>query len=132
MKKAFEQNVSRAKPRLRLGAFTGVVDPAEPEETSSPEASAAEPEMARAAEAPAAASDLSAEVRARIERARAPRPSAAEAIDAALHPRAGAPAGAAASAPAMAAEPTGDAAGAHRDAARATRWRCRRPHRAAR
>ncbi len=23
MKKAFEQNVSRAKPRLRLGAFTG-------------------------------------------------------------------------------------------------------------
>jgi len=37
MKKAFEQNVSRAKPRLRLGAFTGVIDPAAPEESPSPE-----------------------------------------------------------------------------------------------
>ena len=31
MKKAFEQNVSRAKPRLRLGAFTGAVDPTAPD-----------------------------------------------------------------------------------------------------
>jgi hypothetical protein len=45
MKKAFEQNVSRAKPRLRLGAFTGVVDPAAPEE-------AQEPEQAQAHRAP--------------------------------------------------------------------------------
>ncbi|RKH15911.1 MULTISPECIES: extensin-like protein [unclassified Corallococcus] len=75
MKKAFEQNVSRAKPRLRLGAFTGALDPAEPTE-------------AAAAEAPppvAESPDLSAEVRARIERGRAPRPSAAEAIEAALN-----------------------------------------------
>ncbi len=28
MKKAFEQNVSRAKPRLRLSALTGVTEPA--------------------------------------------------------------------------------------------------------
>jgi DNA repair exonuclease SbcCD ATPase subunit len=99
MKKAFEQNVSRAKPRLRLGAFTGVIDPAAPDESpeSMPEqALAQEPAPARpsapepmpAAEAPAVASthnDLSAEVRARVERARAPRPTAAEVIEAALH-----------------------------------------------
>ncbi|WP_227026708.1 extensin-like protein [Corallococcus soli] len=86
MKKAFEQNVSRAKPRLRLGAFTGALDPAEPT------ASAAEPTP----EAPppvAESPDLSAEVRARIERGRAPRPTAAEAIEAALNtPSAHAPA----------------------------------------
>lgn len=87
MKKAFEQNVSRAKPRLRLGAFTGVVDPAAPEETQEPEqalAQAPELEPAPAPEAPSATHDLSAEVRARVERARAPRPTAAEVIDAAL------------------------------------------------
>ncbi|MCP3136206.1 extensin-like protein [Pyxidicoccus xibeiensis] len=79
MKKAFEQNVSRAKPRLRLGALTGLIDPAEgsaPAESDAVAESAPPP----AAEAP----DLSAEVRARIERARAPRPTAAEAMDAAL------------------------------------------------
>jgi hypothetical protein len=44
MKKAFEQNVSRAKPRVRLGALTGLLE--------TPEAAAdAEP----TAEAPAAA-----------------------------------------------------------------------------
>ncbi|AKQ69458.1 Extensin-like protein [Myxococcus hansupus] len=81
MKKAFEQNVSRAKPRLRLGALTGLVDPVEP--TPSAEQ---EPEEASAAapEATAEAPDLSAEVRARIERSRAPRPSAAQAMDVAL------------------------------------------------
>ncbi|KFE71017.1 hypothetical protein [Hyalangium minutum] len=78
MKKAFEQNVSRAKPRVRLGALTGLLDSPEGAETAE---DAPEP----VAEAPApAAPDLSSEVRARIERARAPRPTAAEAIDAAL------------------------------------------------
>ncbi|KFA90942.1 extensin-like protein [Archangium violaceum] len=94
MKKAFEQNVSRAKPRLRLGAFTGVVDPAAPEEpqeqppqalAQEPEPQAPAPEPEPAPEPPtSAAHDLSAEVRARVERARAPRPTAAEVIDAAL------------------------------------------------
>ncbi|WP_244224549.1 hypothetical protein [Corallococcus sicarius] len=77
MKKAFEQNVSRAKPRLRLGALTGALDPADPTGT----AAASTPEAPPAAESP----DLSAEVRARIERGRAPRPTAAEAIEAALN-----------------------------------------------
>jgi len=91
MKKAFEQNVSRAKPRLRLGAFTGVVDPAAPEETQEPEQALAQPQAPEptpepepAPEPPSATHDLSAEVRARVERARAPRPSASEVIDAAL------------------------------------------------
>jgi hypothetical protein len=79
MKKAFEQNVSRAKPRLRLGALTGLIDPAAEPAPPEPDVSAEAPE-APTAEAP----DLSAEVRARIERARAPRPTAAEAMDAAL------------------------------------------------
>ncbi|WP_164017754.1 extensin-like protein [Pyxidicoccus trucidator] len=80
MKKAFEQNVSRAKPRLRLGALTGLIDPAaEPSAPAEPEA-LVDSDSAPTAEAP----DLSAEVRARIERARAPRPTAAEAMDAAL------------------------------------------------
>jgi FtsZ-binding cell division protein ZapB len=74
MKKAFEQNVSRAKPRVRLGALTGLLE--------TPEAPA---ESEPTAEAPAAAApDLSAEVRARIERSRAPRPTASEAVSAAL------------------------------------------------
>lgn len=98
MKKAFEQNVSRAKPRLRLGAFTGAVDPTAPDGADGSEGASAELEQARATEperaldsepvrAPEpvpAAHDLSAEVRARIERARAPRPTAAEVLDAAL------------------------------------------------
>ncbi len=78
MKKAFEQNVSRAKPRLRLGALTGLVDPVEP---TPPEPEAAE---APASEATAEAPDLSSAVRARVERARAPRPTAAQAMDVAL------------------------------------------------
>ncbi|HEX5749057.1 MAG TPA: extensin-like protein, partial [Archangium sp.] len=84
---------SRAKPRLRLGAFTGVVDPAAPEEPQEqpPQALAQESDQAPAPEpepapepAATAAHDLSAEVRARVERARAPRPTASEVIDAAL------------------------------------------------
>lgn len=78
MKKAFEQNVSRAKPRVRLGALTGLLESPEGAETAE-----AAPEPVAEAPAPAAP-DLSSEVRARIERARAPRPTAAEAIDAAL------------------------------------------------
>lgn len=78
MKKAFEQNVSRAKPRVRLGALTGLLDSPEGAETAE-----AAPEPVAEAPAPAAP-DLSSEVRARIERARAPRPTASEAIDAAL------------------------------------------------
>jgi hypothetical protein len=89
MKKAFEQNVSRAKPRLRLGAFTEVVEPSAEDAAAEAAAAAA----AAAAEAPASRAfaaepsqplDLSAEVRARIERARSPRPSASEAVEAAL------------------------------------------------
>ncbi|NTX06575.1 extensin-like protein [Myxococcus sp. CA040A] len=76
MKKAFEQNVSRAKPRLRLGAFTGVADPGESAPSEQEPAASAPPEPPSA--------DLSAEVRARIERARAPRPTAAEAMEVAL------------------------------------------------
>ncbi|MCP3064698.1 extensin-like protein [Myxococcus sp. K38C18041901] len=76
MKKAFEQNVSRAKPRLRLGAFTGAVDQTEPTEPPEQAADVAPPEPPSA--------DLSSEVRARIERARAPRPTAAEAMEVAL------------------------------------------------
>ncbi|WP_375756136.1 hypothetical protein [Corallococcus exercitus] len=81
MKKAFEQNVSRAKPRLRLGALTGALDPSDPTGTA-----AAHPEPA-APEAPAPVAegpDLSSEVRARIERRAGPRPTAAEAMEAAL------------------------------------------------
>ncbi len=108
MKKAFEQNVSRAKPRLRLGAFTGVIDPAAPDESpeSVPEQALAQepapaperpaaPEPMLAPEAPVVAhthNDLSAEVRARVERARAPRPTAAEVIEAALQAPSPAPA----------------------------------------
>lgn len=86
MKKAFEQNVSRAKPRLRLGALTGLIEPE----------AAAEPPAPTASEPTApAAPDLSTEVRARIERARAPRRSAAEAVSEALRPPEPAPTSAA-------------------------------------
>jgi hypothetical protein len=83
MKKAFEQNVSRAKPRLRLGALTGLLEPTEGA-AESPTAAAEVPEPAASEPtAPVEVPDLSSEVRARIERARAPRPSAAEALEAA-------------------------------------------------
>src|SRR5688500_13564777 len=73
MKKAFEQNVSRAKPRVRLGALTGLLQTPQ---------SAVEAEPT--AQAPTAAPARAAEGRARIERARAPRPTASEAVSAAL------------------------------------------------
>ncbi|WP_253908802.1 hypothetical protein [Corallococcus exiguus] len=81
MKKAFEQNVSRAKPRLRLGALTGALDPADPTGT----AAAAEPTTPEAPAPVAESPDLSSEVRSRIERRAGPRPTAAEAMEAALN-----------------------------------------------
>ncbi|WP_249351249.1 hypothetical protein [Corallococcus exiguus] len=81
MKKAFEQNVSRAKPRLRLGALTGALDPADPTGT----AAAAEPAAPEAPAPVAESPDLSSEVRSRIERRAGPRPTAAEAMEAALN-----------------------------------------------
>ncbi|WP_233585343.1 hypothetical protein [Corallococcus sp. CA054B] len=100
MKKAFEQNVSRAKPRLRLGALTGALDPADPTGTAAATPEPAAPEApAPVAESP----DLSSEVRSRIERRAGPRPTAAEAMEAALNapPRHAAPSPAAQGLPAV-------------------------------
>ncbi|AFE03552.1 hypothetical protein COCOR_00544 [Corallococcus coralloides DSM 2259] len=100
MKKAFEQNVSRAKPRLRLGALTGALDPADPTGTAAATPEPAAPEApAPVAESP----DLSSEVRSRIERRAGPRPTAAEAMEAALNapPRHAAPPPAAQGLPAV-------------------------------
>ncbi|WP_233613435.1 MULTISPECIES: hypothetical protein [Corallococcus] len=99
MKKAFEQNVSRAKPRLRLGALTGALDPADPTGT----AAAAEPTTPEATAPVAESPDLSSEVRSRIERRAGPRPTAAEAMEAALNapPRHTAPPAAAQGLPAV-------------------------------
>lgn len=73
MKKAFDQNVSRAKPRVRLGAAFSELAP--PEEVVS-EPTHDVPEPARP--------DLAAEVRARAAVAAAPKPTAAEALQKAL------------------------------------------------
>ncbi|WP_242593917.1 hypothetical protein [Corallococcus exiguus] len=99
MKKAFEQNVSRAKPRLRLGALTGALDPADPTGTAAATEPAAPEAPAPVAESP----DLSSEVRSRIERRAGPRPTAAEAMEAALNapPRHTAPPPAAQTLPAV-------------------------------
>jgi len=75
MKKAFDQNVSRAKPRVRLGAAFSELAP--PEEVSS-EPTHVVPEEARP--------DLAAEVRARAAMAVTPKPTAAEALQKALSP----------------------------------------------
>ncbi len=81
MKKAFEQNVSRAKPRVRLGAMLSTPE----SETEAPEAEAAAPApAARVAEPPARRADLGSELRARIDRSRTPRPTASEAVQQAL------------------------------------------------
>ncbi|WAS87541.1 MULTISPECIES: extensin-like protein [unclassified Corallococcus] len=99
MKKAFEQNVSRAKPRLRLGALTGALDPADPTGTAATPEPTAPEAPAPVAESP----DLSSEVRSRIERRAGPRPTAAEAMEAALNapPRHAAPPPAAQGLPAV-------------------------------
>lgn len=85
MKKAFDQNVSRARPRLRVGVLTEAADQAaaslgapEPEVQHEP-APEREATMARGKEP-----ELSAAVKVRTERARAPKPSAAEAVQRAL------------------------------------------------
>lgn len=72
MKKAFDQNVSRAKPRLRLGGLTGVVE------------TTPEPEAPVAVETAPVIPDLASTVKARVEQARAPKPTASEAVQRAL------------------------------------------------
>ena len=62
MKKAFDQNVSRAKPRLRLGMAITEAESTAPGE----------------APAPTAQLDLEAAVKARMEQARAPKAPVAE------------------------------------------------------
>jgi hypothetical protein len=75
MKKAFDQNVSRAKPRLRLGAAFAELAPTD---------TAFAQEVMEAPRQEAQAPDLSAQVKARAEKARAPRPTASEAVQRAL------------------------------------------------
>lgn len=74
MKKAFEQNVSRAKPRLRLGGMVATV--AEEQITAK-----AQPELA---EQPEPQLDLAAAMKARVEKANAPKLSASEAVQRAI------------------------------------------------
>ena len=99
MKKAFDQNVSRAKPRLRFGvaAFSEQLESAAQEshsaevivdEEASVELTAAvEVEVETRAEVALPAPALTFEVRDRAERAKSPRPSAAEAMARALDER---------------------------------------------
>ncbi len=76
MKKAFDQNVSRTKPRLRLGAALAEVAPDEIE--------FAREVMAAPSVVEPVVPDLGAQVRARVEQAHAPRPTASEAMQRAL------------------------------------------------
>ena len=81
MKKAFEQNVSRARPRLRLGALMTEAVPAA--EAPEPAVAHVAPEqIAPVEETPKA--KLGAAVKARAEAAREPRPTAAEAMKKAI------------------------------------------------
>src|SRR5687768_18539024 len=66
MKKAFDQNVSRAKPRVRLGSATALT------------------EVEPAARAPVAPPDLAAEVKARAAAVAEPKPSAVQAVQLAI------------------------------------------------
>lgn len=92
MKKAFEQNVSRVKPRVRLATmFTEVSEPS------------AKVEPASSAEAAPVEADLAAEIKARAERNRAPRATAQESVTRSLLGEALAPPPV--SAPAAKAEP---------------------------
>lgn len=86
MKKAFDANVSRARPKLRLGAMLGTSEaPSLSQETveSLAQAVAQEPVIPSRAEPPAA--DLSQALKAKLS-ARALKPNAAEALTAALQP----------------------------------------------
>ncbi len=82
MKKAFDQNVSRAKPRLRLGAaFTeGSSGDLHTSETVAEQVIRTQPVPSPALEG----DGLSSQVRARAEKGRIPRPTAAEAMQRAL------------------------------------------------
>lgn len=86
MKKAFDANVSRAKPRLRLGALIGVTEEAAiaqpPVESAQNEQPVSRAEAVDAAQQQTP--DLAAAVRARVERSREPRPLATEAVQRAL------------------------------------------------
>lgn len=77
MKKAFDQNISRARPRVRLGAVS-------PAPVNEPEPKAEPPAPVRPAEAKAFEPSLTAEVKARVDRALAPKPTAVEAVQLAL------------------------------------------------
>ena len=82
MKKAFDQNVSRARPRLRVGALTEAADQAAAALTESREEPAVvEPEQEQESRAEATLQD---QVKARAERSRAPKASAAETMQRAL------------------------------------------------
>lgn len=86
MKKAFDANVSRAKPRMRLGALLTAESAAEPEMAAMVNALAEQvaQEGAPSSEAPAAdATDLGVALKARAH-ARASRPTAAEAFQEAI------------------------------------------------
>lgn len=76
MKKAFDQNVSRAKPRVRLGTLTASEPTVEPEETPAPRHTAR-----REQETPR---NLADEVKSRAGRASVAKPSANEALRAAI------------------------------------------------
>lgn len=86
MKKAFDQNVSRARPRLRLGGLTEAADSAaaslSPPSTEVTETvpQEAPPEVDEAR----GSARLGEAVKSRAERARAPRPSANESFERAL------------------------------------------------
>ncbi|MBI3184386.1 MAG: extensin-like protein [Myxococcales bacterium] len=88
MKKAFDQNVSRAKPRLRLGAIFPEAASAQAELQGSEPASAAPPapkeEAVLRAPQPEPEAVLAVEVKARAERSRSPKLPAVEAVKRAL------------------------------------------------
>jgi hypothetical protein len=84
MKKAFDQNVSRAKPRVRLGAALSEISPVEAELDADLAPANEVPAELPQAELPIP--DLGAEVRARAAAASAPKPTAAQAIQRALEP----------------------------------------------
>lgn len=87
MKKAFDQNVSRARPRLRLGALMTAVEEAQQEaaEEVAPPAARAEPPVRAEPPPEADGESLTRAVKARAEQARAPKPSAVQALQAAIH-----------------------------------------------
>src|SRR5690349_20425536 len=86
MKKAFDQNVSRAKPRLRLGSLSAESPPGEEADPAIPaDASPALDAVASAAEPASPPHEaLTVEIQTRAARARQPKKSAAALFDEAL------------------------------------------------